>query len=55
MVSMLFSSQVDNEFEISSCQNKDNAIGICCVSAKHEVIRSKKKDCLDPDQNNASK
>jgi hypothetical protein len=54
MVSMLFSSQVDNEFEIRSCQNKDNTIGICCFSAKHEVIRSKKKDCLDPDQDDAS-
>jgi len=25
------------------------------LSAKHEVIKSMKKDCLDPHQNNASK
>ena len=43
MVSMLSASQVDNESEIRSCQNKDYKIVICCFSAYHEVLRSKKK------------
>ena len=55
MVSMLSTSQVYNEFEIRSCQNKDNTIVMCCFSAYHEVLRSKNKNWLVPDQDNTSK
>jgi hypothetical protein len=37
-----------------SGQTKDYKIGICCFSAKHAALRSKKKDWLARNQNNVS-
>jgi hypothetical protein len=46
MVSVLASSAVDRGFEPRSDQNKDYAIAICCLSAKHAALRRKSKDWL---------
>ena len=54
MVSVLFSSAVDREFEPQSGQTKDYNIGIFCFSAKHAALRRKSKDCLARNQNNVS-
>ena len=55
MVSLLASSVVDLVFERPrSDQTKDYEIGICCFSAKHAALRSKSKDWLARNQNNAS-
>ena len=54
MISMLASSVVDCGFKPLSGQTKDFQIGICCVSAKHAVLRSKSKDLLARNQNNVS-
>jgi hypothetical protein len=55
MASLLASSVVDLVFERPrSDQTKDYEIGICCFSAKHAALRSKSKDWLARNQNNAS-
>ena len=55
MVSVLASgARVDRGFEPRSCQTKDYKIGMCCFSAKHAALRSKSKDWLARNQNNAS-
>ena len=54
MVTVLASSAVDRVFEPRSSQTKDYAIGICCFSAKHAVLRKKSKDWLARNQNNVS-
>jgi hypothetical protein len=55
MASLLVSSVVDLVFERPpSDQTKDYEIGICCFSAKHAALRSKSKDWLARNQNNAS-
>ena len=46
MVSLLTLSDVDCRFETWYSQNKDYTIGICCFSAKHTVLKSKRKDWL---------
>jgi hypothetical protein len=51
MVSMLSSSAVDRGFEPRSGRTKEYKIGICCISAKHAVIRRKSKDLLGWNQN----
>ena len=55
MVSMLASSMVDRGFETLSGLAKDNKIGICYFSAKHAALRSKSKDCMAQNQDNAYK
>jgi hypothetical protein len=55
MVSMLASSMVDRGFETLSGLTKDNKIGICYFSAKHTALRSKSKDCMAQNQDNAYK
>jgi hypothetical protein len=42
--SMLTLYVVDPVFEPRLHQTKDYKIGICCLSAKHAVLRSKSKD-----------
>ena len=42
----------DLEFHPRSGQTKDYKIGICCFSAKHTSLRSKRKDWLARNQNN---
>jgi len=54
MVSVLTSSAVDHRFEPWSVQTKDYKISICCFSAKHAVLRSKRKDWSAWNQNNVS-
>ena len=44
IVIMLAGSAVDRGFESRSGQTKDYTIGICCFSAKHAVLRRKKKN-----------
>ena len=53
MVSVLTSIAVDRGFEPRSSQTKDYKIDICCLSAKHVVLRRKSKDWLARDQNNS--
>ena len=53
MVSMLASSVVDRGFETLSGLTKVNKIGICYFSAKHAALRSKSKDCMAQNQDNA--
>jgi hypothetical protein len=54
MVSVFASSVdycvVDRGFKPHSGQTKDYKIGICCLSAKHAVLRSKRKDWLARNQ-----
>ena len=45
---------VQHDFHIRSHQTKDYEIGICCFSAKHNLLRSKSKDWLSLNQNNVS-
>ena len=52
MVSALVSSVVDRRFDPRSGKTKEYKIGICCISAKHAVIRRKSKDLLGWNQNN---
>ena len=52
MISVLATSVVDRGFERGSSQAKDYDIGICCLSTKHEVLRSKITDLLTRNQNN---
>ena len=54
MVSVLASSAVDCGFEPRSGKTKNYEIGICCFSAKHRVLRNKKKDQLALSQDNAT-
>jgi hypothetical protein len=48
MVSMLSSNVEDRVFEPQSGQTNNyiNLVGICCLFAKHTLLRSKKKDWL---------
>jgi hypothetical protein len=43
MVSMLTSSVVDHWIDPRSGQTKDYEIGICCFSARHAALRSRRK------------
>ena len=52
MVSILALCAVDRGFEAWLNQTNDYKIGICCFHAKHATLRSKKTDCLAPNQNN---
>ena len=54
IVSVLISIAVDRVFETRSGQTKDNTVGICCFSAKHEVLRIKNKHWLALNQDNVS-
>ena len=54
IISML-ASNVDRGFEHQSGQTNDYKIGICCIFEKHAALRSKGKDWLARNQNNASK
>ena len=54
MANLLASGTVDGGFEPWSDQTKDYAIGICCFSAKHAVLRTKSKDWLARNQDNVS-
>ena len=54
MNSMFASNVVDRVFETRSGQTKDNTVGICCFSAKHEVLRIKNKHWLALNQDNVS-
>jgi hypothetical protein len=54
MVSVLASSVLDCRFEPRAGQTKDYKIGICCFSAKHAALSSKRKDWLARNQNNVS-
>ena len=54
MVSVLASSAADRGCEPRSGQTKDYKMGICCISAKHIVLRRKSKDWLTRNQNNVS-
>ena len=54
MVIMLTLSEVDHGFEARSCQTKDDKMDICCFSAKHAALRSKKKDWMAQNQDNVS-
>jgi len=47
-------SSVDHGFEPWSDQIKDYKISICCFSAKHAALRSKRKDWLARNQDNVS-
>jgi hypothetical protein len=51
---VLVSSSTDRGFEHRSGQTKNNAIGICCFSAKHAALRRKSKDRLARNQDNVS-
>ena len=54
MVIVLASSAVDRGFEPRSGQTKDYEIGICCFSAKHAALKSKRKDWLSQNQDNVA-
>ena len=59
MASMLALSVVDHWIKPQSGhwitgQTKDNKIGICCFSTKHTALRSKNKDWLARNRDNAS-
>ena len=54
MVSMLASSVADRCFEPQSGQAKDYKMGMCCISAKHAVLRRQSKDWLDRNHDNMS-
>ena len=51
---MFASNVVDRVFETRSGQTKDNTVGMCCFSAKHEVLRIKNKHWLALNQDNVS-
>ena len=53
MVVMLASIVVDRGFEPWSGQTKNYKIGICCFSTKHSALRSKNKDLLAWNHENA--
>jgi hypothetical protein len=52
MVSVLTSSAVDRRFEHRSGQTKDYETGMCCFSAKHAALRSRRKDSLARNRDN---
>ena len=54
MVRVFALSAVDRGFEPGPRKTKDNKIGICCFSAKHESFRSKSKDRFARNQDNVS-
>ena len=54
MISVLVSSAVDRELEVSSGQTKDYEIGICCFCTKHTALNRKSKDWLIRNQNSMS-
>ena len=54
MIGVLASSVVDCMFEPRAGQTKDYNIGICCFSAKHAALSSKRKNWLARNQNNVS-
>ena len=54
MVSVLTSNVVDRGFKPRSSQTKDYEIGICCFSAKHAALKSKRKVWIALNQNNMS-
>jgi tRNA U38,U39,U40 pseudouridine synthase TruA len=54
MISVFVSSAVNRGFDPRSAQTKDYKFGICCFSAKHATLKSKNKDWLARNQNNAS-
>ena len=54
IVSMLASSAVDLRFKTWSGQTKDYKMGICCLFAKHPVLRRKNKDWVARNQDNVS-
>ena len=54
MVNVLVSRAVDCGFEFRSGQTKDYKIGICCLSAKHEILMRKSKNWLPWNQDNMS-
>ena len=55
MGKVLASSVIDSRFELRSDQTKDYKIGICCLFAKHAVLRSKSKDGLTRNKDNVFK
>ena len=54
MISVLYLSVVDREFECWSCQIKDYEMGSCCFSTKNAVLRSKSTDWFAQNQDNVS-
>jgi hypothetical protein len=54
MGSVFSSSAVDSGFEHRSGQTKENAIGMCCFSAKHPTSRRKSKEWLARNHDNVS-
>ena len=48
------SSAIDRGLESRSGQTKDYKIGICCFSAQHAALGSKRKDWLARNQNSVS-
>ena len=54
MIGMFASNVVDRVFETRSGQTKDNAVGMCCFSAKHAILRKKNKHRLALNQDNVS-
>jgi hypothetical protein len=52
MVSMFDSSAIYRRFEARSGQTKDYGIGIWCFSAKHAILRRKRKDWVAQNQDN---
>ena len=49
-ISIIVWSTVDRGFKPQSGQTKDYKIGMCCLSAKYAVLRSKRKDWLARNQ-----
>jgi hypothetical protein len=54
MACVLSSSAIDRMLESRSGQTKDYIIGICCFSAQHAALGSKRKDWLARNQNSVS-
>jgi hypothetical protein len=54
MVNVLTPSAEDRWIEPRSGQTKDGKIGICCVLAKHAVLRRKSEDWFAWNQDNMS-
>ena len=54
MIIMFASNVVDRVFETRSGQTRDNTVGICYFSVKHEVLRIKNKHWLALNQDNVS-
>jgi hypothetical protein len=54
MLSVLPQSAVDRGFDPDLGQTRDYEIDICCFSAKHPALRSKRHDWLVWNQKNVS-